>query len=57
MLGLQMQAYTIVSHAMNFKHDYQINTNNLVDSSERFALQWVQKYIAKFGGDPKKVTM
>jgi len=31
--------------------------SNRVDSSERFALQWVQKYITKFGGDPKKVTM
>ena len=31
-------------------------TNN-VDSLERFALQWVQKYITAFGGDPRKVTM
>jgi carboxylesterase type B len=25
--------------------------------AERFALQWIQKYISAFGGDPKKVTM
>ncbi len=31
-------------------------TNN-VDTLERFALRWVQKYIAMFGGDPRKVTM
>ena len=24
---------------------------------ERIALQWVQKYIRSFGGDPSKVTM
>ncbi len=26
-------------------------------STERFALEWVQKYISSFGGDPSKVTM
>ncbi len=36
---------------------FNMAINNPVDSSERFALQWVQKYIAKFGGDPGKVTM
>ena len=25
--------------------------------AERFALQWAQKYIEQFGGDPEKVTM
>jgi len=29
-------------------------TDSLV---ERFALQWVQKYISSFGGDPYKVIM
>ena len=33
------------------------NKLNAFDSSERFALHWVQKYIAVFGGDPGKVTM
>ena len=36
---------------------YVITNINNVDSIERFALQWVQKYITAFGGDPRKVTM
>jgi len=36
---------------------FNMAINNLVDSSERFALLWVQKFISKFGGDPEKVTM
>ena len=49
-----MRAYTIVSHPMDF---LPWLLNKPVVISERFALHWVQKYIAEFGGDPEKVTM
>ncbi|KAF8987035.1 Alpha/Beta hydrolase protein [Cyathus striatus] len=32
-------------------------SGNVGIKDQQFALQWVQKYIAKFGGDPKKVTI
>jgi hypothetical protein len=28
-----------------------------LEDTERMALQWVQKYISRFGGDPEQVTM
>lgn len=45
-LGLQDREYTL--RLRNVSH---------LKSTERFALEWVQKYISNFGGDPSKVTM
>lgn len=36
-------------------HQHGKNNAGLLD--QNFALQWVQKHISKFGGDPKKVTI
>jgi hypothetical protein len=34
-----------------------IDLLELITTIERLALQWIQKYISAFGGDPTKVTM
>ena len=47
-LGLQDREYIIPRFLEYLSH---------LKSTERFALEWVQKYISNFGGDPSKVTM
>ena len=45
-LGLYDREYTLHRENMSF-----------MGRSERMALEWVQKYISVFGGDPEKVIM
>ena len=45
-LGLHDREYILPEENMTF-----------IGRSERMALEWVQKYISAFGGDPEKVIM
>jgi len=45
-LGLYDREYTITAYGLAF-----------IGQSERLALEWVQKYISTFGGDPERVIV
>ena len=45
-LGLHDREYILPGENMSF-----------IGRPERMALEWVQKYISTFGGDPEKVIM
>lgn len=53
MIQYRLGAFGFLS-SEDVKKNGQVNAGLL---DQRFALRWVQIYIQKFGGDPKKVTV
>ena len=53
MIQYRLGAFGFLS-SEDVKQNGQVNAGLL---DQRFALHWVQDYIQKFGGDPKKVTL
>lgn len=53
MIQYRLGAFGFLS-SEDVKRNGQLNAGLL---DQRFALQWVQDHIQRFGGDPKKVTL